>query len=209
MKSKLTVCKSCGKEIAKSARACPACGAKVKRLKVWHIALIVVGLIIVLAALGGGEDKPQQVTAPQDGATSSPAPDKDVFAVGEAAELKNVIVTLKSVTESDGSDFFKPDDGNIFVLCTFEIENNSDKEIAISSLVSFEAYVDDYSTSMSLNATASREGGEQLDGSVAPGKKMAGTIGYEGPEGWKELEVSITPDFWGGKGITFLAESGK
>lgn len=153
------------------------------------------------------EIKPTPTPAPTPTLAPTPTPQRDVFAVGDAAELKNVIVTLKSVTESDGGNYLSPQDGYVFVLCAFEIENNSDKEIAISSLVSFEAYVDDYSTNMSLTATMSRDSGEQLDGKIAPGKKMAGIIGYEVPEDWKKLEVYITPDFWGSKKIKFMAEN--
>lgn len=63
-----------------------------------------------------------------------------------------------------------PTDGNVFIVCEFEIENNSDTDIAVSSIMSFEAYVDDYSTSMNLSAMLSTNQ-KQLDGSVAAGKR--------------------------------------
>ena len=47
------------------------------------------------------------------------------FGVGERVELNDVIVTLVSVTESKGSQYNTPTDGNVFVLCEFEIENNT------------------------------------------------------------------------------------
>lgn len=65
----------------------------------------------------------------------------------------------------------------------------------------------EYSTSMSLSATASSSE-TQLDGSVAAGKKMAGVIGYEAPEDWSTLEVTFKPNVWSGKNITFVAEKG-
>lgn len=46
----------------------------------------------------------------------------------------------------------------------------------------------------------------QLDGTVAPGKKMNGVIGYEVPADWKELEINFTPDFWSNKDISFVAK---
>lgn len=95
-----------------------------------------------------------------------------------------------------------PTDGNVFIVCEFEIENNSDTDIAVSSIMSFEAYVDDYSTSMNLSAMLSTNQ-KQLDGSVAAGKKMNGVIGYEVPSGWSTIEVKFTPDFWSGKDIAF------
>ena len=110
---------------------------------------------------------------------------------------------MNNVTESNGSQFNKPTDGNTFILCEFTIENNSEKDLAVSSLMCFEAYVDDYSTSMSLSALLESDK-SQLDGTVAAGKKMNGIIGYEAPTDWKEIEVSFTPDFWRGKDITFI-----
>ena len=68
--------------------------------------------------------------------------------------------------------------------------------------MSFEAYVDDYSANMDLSAmlVANKN---QLDGSVAAGKKMNGVIGYQVDKDWKELEIRFTPSFWSGKDIIF------
>ena len=56
-KSKTTTCKICGKEIAKSAKICPACGAKNKKpiyKRWWFIVLIIIVVLIILfSALGG------------------------------------------------------------------------------------------------------------------------------------------------------------
>ena len=70
--------------------------------------------------------------------------------------------------------------------------------------MSFEAYVDDYSTNMSMTGTFAADKG-QMDGTVAAGKKMSGVIGYEVPADWKTLEIRFTPDFWSGNDITFIA----
>ena len=71
-------------------------------------------------------------------------------------------------------------------------------------MVSFDAYVDDYSTTISLGATASADK-NQLDGTVAPGKKMNGIIGYEVTKEWEELEITFTPDVWSRDKIVFVA----
>ena len=98
----------------------------------------------------------------------------------------------------------EPTSGNVFLLCEFEIENASNKEINISSMLCFDAYVDDYSTSLSLTAEMASDKG-QLDGTVAAGKKMNGVIGYEVAEDWEEIEIHFTPDFWSGKEFIFVA----
>lgn len=68
--------------------------------------------------------------------------------------------------------------------------------------MSFEAYIDDYSTNMDVSAIMASDVG-QLDGTVAAGKKMHGVIGYSAAVDWKDLEIKFTPNFWAGKDITF------
>ena len=199
--AKMTKCKSCGAEIAKSAKACPQCGAKQKKPVALIAILVIVIIGIIAAASGGGSGSPAKV-----GDTGSPAasaaPENSAFHVGDVVEMKNIQVTLVNVTESTGANYMTPDEGKVFVLCEFNIENNSGSDISVSSLMSFEAYVDDYSTNMSLTATMSSDK-SQLDGTVAAGKKMNGVIGYEADKDWKTLEVRFTPNFWTGKDIVF------
>lgn len=205
---KMVKCKTCGEEIAKSAKVCPKCGAKQKKHTILGIILIIFGVLLIAAVIGGnGDEGPKKVgdsnpSQSQD-AKSSKEQEKTTFGVGEQVSLNDVIVTLTSVTESGGSQFNKPSEGNTFILCEFSIENNSKKDLAISSLMCFEAYVDNYSTSMSLSAIIESKK-SQLDGTIASGKKMTGVIGYEASAGWSEIEIRFTPDFWSGKDITFV-----
>ncbi len=177
--------------------------------KILGAILLIIGVIIIISAIGGGkDDEPTKVgdigTSQSTGkGEDAGSEEKTVFGVGEQVNLNDVVVTLVDVSENEGDEILGPGDGNIFVLCEFEIENNSSKDIAVSSVMSFEAYVDDYSTTMSITATTSTNK-NQLDGSVAAGKKMNGVIGYEVPEDWKTLEVNFTPEFWSEKDITFV-----
>ena len=53
-------CKTCGTEIARSAKACPSCGAKNKKpiyKRVWFWALIAIVLLIVISNTGGDDNK--------------------------------------------------------------------------------------------------------------------------------------------------------
>lgn len=202
-KSKMTSCKTCGAEIAKSAKSCPHCGAKNKNRKSLGIVLVVLGIFLIVGALTGGEDAPTKVGEISNAESgSSNLPEKTEFTIGEKVALNDVVVTLVDVSQNSGDAFFGPADGNIFVVCEFEIENNSDKDIAVSSMMSFEAYVDDYATTINLASLASTNK-TQLDGSVAAGKKMNGVVGYEVPKDWSEFEIRFTPNFWAGKEITF------
>ena len=202
MKSKLTNCKVCGAEVAKSASSCPKCGAKMKKKNpLLGILLIIFGFAMIGIAFGGGGEGDA-------GSSSSAASSQEqtVFGVGDQVALNDVVVTFNGVTESRGTEFNRPGDGNVFLVCEFTIENNSAQDVNVSSMLCFEAYVDDYTASMSLSAMVLDANKAQLDGTVAAGKKMNGIIGYEVSSEWKELEVRFTPDFWAQKDITFIAE---
>ncbi len=92
------------------------------------------------------------------------------------------------------------------MICDFEIDNDSERDINISSVMNFEAYCDDYSLNqdiMGLQAPEA-EGKSQLDGSVAAGKKMNGVIAYQVPSDYKTMEINVAPDFWSSKNIKFV-----
>lgn len=204
--NKLTKCKACGAEIAKAAKTCPQCGAKIKNKKVLLIGILVLVIVIAIAA-GSGDSEPKKVG--EIGSTQTETQDsgnkKSTFAVGEIAEMKNVRAALVSVEESTGSTYNKPADGKVFLICEFEIENLSKEEMNVSSILCFEAYCDDYSCSTSFGGLLEKEDKEQLDGTVAPGKKMNGVIAYEVPEDWQKLEIHFTPDAFTNDAFVFVA----
>lgn len=212
-------CRNCGKEIDNKAVICPNCGVpttdkpqkKKKSIfkKWWFWVIVVLVLFIAIGSSSGADNGPQKVADDVNSISNSQniseettAATETIFSVGDKVELNDIVVTLVDVSESTGANYMTPSDGKVFLLCEFEIENNSTKEITISSIMSFEAYVDDYTTSMSLSAIASSTKG-QLDGTVAAGKKMNGVIGYEVDSDWSALEVHFTPDFWVGEDIVF------
>ena len=146
--------------------------------------------------------------APSDSAAAadSPAPtEEQAFQVGETVKLGDIVVSLVEVAESKGSKYNKPTDGNVYLLCEFEITNNSDAELSVSSMLSFDAYCDDYACSQSISALLEKGNKAQLDGTVAVGKKMKGVIGYEVAKDWKSLEVRYTPDILSSQEIVFVA----
>lgn len=218
------ICKHCKTEIDYYAKRCPQC-RKSQGGKGKFIALGVVVFIILIAALNGGDDDEPKLADNSTEAISENANTEDVsvaidnnedtqatedvekttFNVGETVTQKDILVTLNSINESEGSEYNKPAEGNVFLLCEFNIENNSDKDIAVSSMISFEAYCDSYAVNQSLTGLIEKGDKQQLDGSVAAGKKMNGVIAYEVSSDWKELEISFTPDFWSSKDIVFIA----
>lgn len=79
--NKMTTCKTCGKEMAKSAKVCPSCGAKNKKTfftKPWFI--VIVALIIIGAIASGGKSKSGNTTAVADKTNSNNSEVKDTTA---------------------------------------------------------------------------------------------------------------------------------
>ena len=214
MENETKLCKHCKTPIPKDAKVCPNCRKKQGGVGKWIIIGVIV--VILLAALfGGGDDKPKKVenskveSMQQDEKKSEePKTDvnteevKDIFEVGETAELNDVQVTLLSYKESKGSEYNKPSDGNVFLVAEFEIVNNSDSEMNVSSVMSFEAYADDYSLNYSFGALMDNED-RQMDGTIAAGKKMKGYIGYEVPKDWSTVEIHFTDDVWSNNKFKF------
>lgn len=198
-------CKHCQSEIDAKAKVCPNCrkkqGGKMKGI------LIVIALFIIIGAIASqqGDDEAKLVNKNGTDASTAKTEEKTSFNVGETASLKDIAVTLVGITESTGSEYNTPADGKVFILCEFTIENNSSKDIAVSSAMSFEAYCDDYSINQSITGLLEKGDKAQLDGSVAAGKKMNGVIAYEVPTDWAKVEINFTPDFWSGKDIKFIA----
>ena len=71
--AKIVKCKTCGAEIAKSAKVCPKCGAKQKKHIALGVILVIFGILLVSAAIGGGSDDGEPKTV----VDSTPAQSQD------------------------------------------------------------------------------------------------------------------------------------
>lgn len=211
-------CKVCGKPIVNQARLCPHCGSRVKKTPVGLIVVLCLLFIGVIGNMAKNQDenadnkrtqktytttqsvqqKENHSYAPSTSNSNNQEPEAEkkleqtTFKKGETAERDGVSVTLTRVWETSGRQFLEPTDGNIYVICEFEIENNSNKELHVSSLMSFDVYVDEYSEDLSIGAVSSVEK-SSIDGTVAPGKKISGVYGVEVAKDWKTVEIHYQP----------------
>lgn len=146
---------------------------------------------------------PSPTISPTSVPTLSPIPEKTYYSVGETAELDGLKVTLNSITEFPGRKYSMPDDNNIFVLCEFEIENNTGNDVAFSPS-SFGAYYDGYYTYYSMSGMTSVDS-SPFGGTLAPNKKSKGIQAYELPSDWQEFEIIFDPGYsWFTQELTFL-----
>ena len=213
--TKTKLCKYCKSEIPADAKVCPNCKKRQRPGGCLIAVIVVVVLVILLAAAGSGSTQdaaPQATAEPSQPAASSPSETdaasqeeqtETTYGVGDTVESDGVEVTLVSAEENTGADYITPADGSVFVALEFEIVNNSQQDISVSSLASFEAYCDDYSVSQSLTGATLYDDKGTLDGSVAAGKRLSGAIVYEVPADWRQLEVTFTPSVWVDRSVTF------
>lgn len=205
------ICKFCKTEIPYDAKVCPQCRKKQKANGCLTAIVVVLAIALIGSCFGGGSDNTE--TTPSTVSEESSIPSKEttavatsaststVFGVGDTVEVDaGIEMTILSAGEyKSDNQFIAPADGKIFYKIDVEITNNSDTDTTISSLVSFEAYEDDYS----IDETYSSGIEDALSGSVAAGKKIKGSLCYELNSDWKELEIQYKPNVWKNEKIIF------
>lgn len=174
------------------------------------IALGIVGawivlLIIIFMSSSDSSTNTRTVEKSIYKSSTAQSSEKDSFGLLEKAEMNDIQVKMTDYKESYGSEWNNPDDGKVFILVEFEILNNSDSDVSVSSALSFDTYVDGYTTNLSIGALMENDG-DQLDGTIAPGMKMLGWIGYEVPEDWENIEIHFTDNVWRNNKFKFLIE---
>lgn len=95
--NKMTTCKTCGKEMAKSAKVCPSCGAKNKKpffTRPWFIAIV--ALIIIGSIASGGKSESGNTTKVADKTNSNNSEVKDT-----AAESTTIAIEYADYTVDD------------------------------------------------------------------------------------------------------------
>lgn len=139
------------------------------------------------------------------GWTSLFSADEETYDVGEVAESDGISIELVQVMQSVGNRYETPAQGKEFLILEFEVENNSEEDLALSTMLSFSTWCDDELCSISLEAlsAATLAGKYQLDRVVDPGECVTGVIGYEVPEDWSEVRVQFSKDVLSSKKITF------
>lgn len=141
-----------------------------------------------------------QELAPIPDQTPAPAPTGNT--IGGTQIVNNITVQLTDVRRNTGGEYFTPEAGKEYLIFEFDIKNNGKDEIAISSLLSFSAYIDGYQAQLNLTAIV-EDGGIQMDTSLPAGKSILGIVAYEVPSDWSEAEIDYMPGYWDGPSSAF------
>lgn len=178
-------------------------------LKVLLLLLLIL-VLIVICVIGAdrlgyieiknpfsSKDKTEK-TVPSDNTDTQP-----LYKTGETATLNDIQMKVLGYEESSGDEQLSPNtlpaDGNEFVFVNIEITNNTEEDLVVSSLASFESYCGEYKLDYSqkaFTAFATNTDKQQLDGTVASGNTLSGYLCLEVPADWETLEIHYSPDPW-------------
>ena len=155
------------------------------------IILVMAILCFSVLAVASGSDEPKKETGGNGGSSSSTSKKAkdEKYSVGETAAFKNIKVTADEIIINAGSEYLEPEEGKKFVAVKFTIENISDEDQSMSSILLFDGYADDVKCDYSFSANMGLEG--TLDGDVSPGKKLIGYYGVEVSKDAKVLDLEV------------------
>lgn len=122
--------------------------------------------------------------------TSQRVESDETFGLNETAAFSKLKFTATEIVESDGEGFFAPESGNVYIGVKFVVENISEDNQSVSSLMLFQGYVDNVKCPYSFNANCVFDEGT-LDGTLAPGKRLVGWYAMEVPKNWSCIELQV------------------
>lgn len=139
------------------------------------------------------EQSKEEVEQPEEQEEPEPK-GPETYNIGDTVEAGDYIFTVNSVREDKGGDFLKPDEGNIYYIIDATVENKGDKSINVSSLLMF-TLIDEEGYTYDITFGPDTKG--QLDGEIAPGRKLRGELAFEIPADATGLELEIDPSLFG------------
>lgn len=150
MSEKMTKCKSCGNDIASSAKNCPGCGAKNKKpiFKKWWFWLIIVLVLIVIIGTTGGDDT-------DTGATNAASGDSSVSQAVVKTEANKDNKLGKYQLEIKNARMTETYDGKPAVVITYGFTNNSDKPASFYVSIDENVYQNDIGLNEAIILTSS------------------------------------------------------
>lgn len=188
MSEKMTKCKSCGNDLAASAKACPNCGAKNKKpifKKWWFWVAIVVVLIGIIGAAGGGDDTGSETKAPSDDASVTQA------AAAETKEVKDNEVGSYQV-EIKNARITEDYEGKPVVVITYGFTNNSDNPASFGVAIEDAVFQNDIglNEALFLNDNDSYSSDNQIK-EIKTGASLDVEVAYELNDSESDIVVEV------------------
>lgn len=215
--AKMTTCKSCGKEVASSAKACPNCGASLK-MGFGKKVLIVIGVLFALGIIGslaGGEDTN---TPSSSSNTPSSSPNVQQAAQptilsneGVSSDVKIVVNGMETKNTIGNNQYSTATAQGVFKVITISLTNNQKDAITVDSN-SFKL-VDDKGREFSYSSEAQMALMSSIGGKdeslflkkINPGLSVTGKVAFDVPQDAKGLVLKARGGMTG-KEITLKVE---
>lgn len=210
MAEKMKICKACGKEVAKSAKKCPHCGARLGMatwLKVLIILVIlgIVGIVIVVSCTAGTVATVNKAVNEVNNGSDIKGPDgktitgdkakNPTFKIGDTITVENLELTLSVPINKAPDEFTTTKNGNVAVF-----------HIKATNKGSGAAYISSADFALYVNGTKCdavyMEGIDFSIDSVNSGKTVEGDMGFDVAKG-SNFELVYTPNFITDQEITF------
>jgi hypothetical protein len=212
--AKMTACKTCSKEVAKSAKVCPHCGAKLKMGFFKKAFLGIVGFIVLIAiianlgskdsekpATSGGEAKQASTTASSKPAAAPAELSKE----GVSSDVKIVVEGFESKDQVGDNQFSKKQAQGVFKIVKVTLTNNQKDAITIDAN-SFKL-IDDQKREFSYSSEAqfaleSSVGDKKesfLLKKMNPGLSATGYVVFDVPKDAKNFVLEAKGGFTGKK----------
>ncbi len=215
MVQEMKKCKSCGREVVKSAKRCPECGARLG-MPVWAIILIVIAAFGALMAIGivactAGtvatidsavkETNAGSDIQTEDGETVTGDEAKTAtFKIGKTITVENLEITVSAPKNEKPDEWTDTKSGNVAIFHV-KATNKAAAGQAFISDGDFSAYVDgNKCESVYTDAT------DWMVDAINSGKTAEGNMGFDIPKG-SEFELIYTPNFLLDQEITFTGSN--
>ncbi len=208
--AKLKNCKTCGNQVAKSAKRCPHCGEKLK-MGIFMKGLIGLGILILLgivASLGGGEDSAEPATTTTTSTNDNEEKNKEE--INEEQPLSNegissdvTIKVLGVETLSEvGGEFTKETAQGVFKVVTISLTNGQKDAITVDAnsfkLVDSQGREFTYSSSAQISMDVEEDNGSDFFlKQLNPGLTQEGKIVFDVPADAAGLVLKATGGMMG------------
>ncbi len=197
-------CRSCQSEIDDKAKKCPHCKTKQGNWLQRHPILTIIIILFVIGIFSSQDSNKAKVadepapstisdeTKTTDSKTEVTPEVKSEFAVGEAIQMKDYILTVNEVTKAPSKGYSTPKSGNEYVFVNVTIQNTGDKE---SPYNPFDFKIQDSNGNQTTDTFVSIDD-NLSSGTLASGGKVTGSLAFEAPKGDKGLKLIYQPNFW-------------
>lgn len=164
--------------------------------------ILTVGILTVTLGLTGCGTTPSSVQTNVNTSPPQVTPQpKPIFKVGDTQKISQFQLKVNSVKTTNGGQL-KPSEGNRFVFVDVTIENQSDKDILVSSMAMFDLVnLDGRKSKFTISEKL-----DTVDGTLGAGRKITGELGYEILKNDKDFDLVFTTSHVdGSQGIVKIA----